>query len=1660
MNQLLMGTYQTNLNNTTKELLLSSQSPSSSSLTLPVSSSFTYRLIEQNDNEDNKFMHHAQLNFLNKIKPLTTIITTIPTVTNTDVTKSLPFTNILSDQSNMINNNNNNSNDQFDGTHDLNPLSLLESACSLACDYSPLFALTNSLHNFKPDNIITISSNSTVTITPPPPPPPPPTTTTTTNNNNNNTSLIHYPTKDLQILHRNNKRNTGLRYRTKSTFRNQASYINPIKNVTNLSVYDNHNHHHHDQQTITWSNDLNNHDEKLLKSDITTTSSSNTMNHITDISYSHNKTMENLTNSNIMTDNIQWLPNNNVCRRDYNSLCNNDQLTNFYRFSPSSNSGNYGLPNPEVLPLYNELRNCETNIEHSRFDTNLLIKWKTDEINKHESNCNHNEYYTEDSRHQVASTTQDYLKTNDNILSTKVYNQELIPCKQNNSHNNLLHCNSIDETCENKTKQSIVNLQENTFSEMISKQHGNYYDNIRTHTIQQRTMEEDIDQSNDVLYNSMNLSYFNHSDSFPNLTTDLSKIKTFVKPSDGLLHYSTSNDNNLTNFAIRSNSNLFTMNSINNVGPILDTTNSSVDTDQIRMISDEFSNNHNTFSRGSSVKTSLTGLSQPTSLTDPSVQMSGINFNDETSNSHLNKTDYFDSPINESYLPTYMNPIQQSVYWQQQQQQQECHHQKEHQSDQYNQQINLLTSTNSLNNISHSDSNKESLLHKHELKSSNMMFMNHVSELMNVYNSNSINNNSSIQPSSMDIVTSSIVNEKSNLHPYDEHHFNTLLHINPNLIESSSCLFDSLVYNQNSTDFINHNNNNVVCHMNSISESTPRLNDHISVDSSISTIPIISSPSSSSSSSLFNGMLQQLTLPSNSSLSSISSITHATSTTNVSSCKLLSSIGKYQPNISSDEFINMTESCSPSSSTCILSQVHGFNESLTTINGMDYFTNNNRIDETIHTTNHGNNNHSNNTMTNDTTTTNNNSHNNNSTIIPGTGDYPSADDLEIFAKMFKQRRIKLGYTQADVGLALGTLYGNVFSQTTICRFEALQLSFKNMCKLKPLLQKWLYEADCSTGTTNNLDKITTQGRKRKKRTSIEIGVKGILENHFIKQPKPLAQDIIQLADVLGLEKEVVRVWFCNRRQKQKRLNPLLLGSTFDSNEDSTCRSDNNDDSYDEDDDDDDEDDEEDEEGDEERHDQLQAKNNKSNLCNGNSNNDDEKYLDAIIKEKKTSADHEMNNDINYRKSEKILENEHSLFDNENNSDLCSNQSFRHHSIKRTKRRSNQSLTPIHFNCNYMNDQLLNDSVHNLYGTTSCSSLLLSSSQSSPPPPPPSTTTGVIPSSLLPSLHSTFHVSNSNQLFPSNYPTYCNNSSNSINGINHQSLLHNISLNDTSQHLLRTDYILQKYPYVITDNENMNDNKLMNESLNLPLRLFNTNSNTTTNNTNNNNVLYDTCGSFNDNHLINNNSMIDYLTIEQSINNNNDNNSFLLSNLNVNQNHIHLNSTIGIPSPFHNSNSTTTTTNSSIPDLLNYHHRLEDMSNLSTTTTTTTTPTTAPITSLNNLDLTEISTYRDENLIRNSLLNDVNLISNCIDDQITNTTNIDMNLNGYNTEQLTTTAPLPPPPPSPPTTTIPTVATMNTSLIPNIFMHSRNMNSISEYNSNINDNLFIYSQSNQ
>lgn len=62
--------------------------------------------------------------------------------------------------------------------------------------------------------------------------------------------------------------------------------------------------------------------------------------------------------------------------------------------------------------------------------------------------------------------------------------------------------------------------------------------------------------------------------------------------------------------------------------------------------------------------------------------------------------------------------------------------------------------------------------------------------------------------------------------------------------------------------------------------------------------------------------------------------------------------------------------------------------------------------------------------------------------------------------LFFTRRF-VGFTQGDVGMALGRRYGTDFSQTTISRFEALNLSFKNMCKLRPLLKEWLADAEAA-----------------------------------------------------------------------------------------------------------------------------------------------------------------------------------------------------------------------------------------------------------------------------------------------------------------------------------------------------------------------------------------------------------------------------------------------------------------------------------------------------------------------------------------------------------------------------------------------------------------------
>ncbi|KAL4659758.1 POU domain, class 4, transcription factor 3-like [Arapaima gigas] len=147
-------------------------------------------------------------------------------------------------------------------------------------------------------------------------------------------------------------------------------------------------------------------------------------------------------------------------------------------------------------------------------------------------------------------------------------------------------------------------------------------------------------------------------------------------------------------------------------------------------------------------------------------------------------------------------------------------------------------------------------------------------------------------------------------------------------------------------------------------------------------------------------------------------------------------------------------------------------------------------------------------------------------------------ELEAFAERFKQRRIKLGVTQADVGSALANLkipgVGSL-SQSTICRFESLTLSHNNMIALKPVLQAWLEEAEAAHRDKTSKPDSFSCGERKRKRTSIAAPEKRSLEAYFAIQPRPSSEKIAAIAEKLDLKKNVVRVWFCNQRQKQKRM---------------------------------------------------------------------------------------------------------------------------------------------------------------------------------------------------------------------------------------------------------------------------------------------------------------------------------------------------------------------------------------------------------------------------------------------------------------------------------------------------------------------------------------------
>ncbi|KAJ8358677.1 hypothetical protein SKAU_G00152020 [Synaphobranchus kaupii] len=155
------------------------------------------------------------------------------------------------------------------------------------------------------------------------------------------------------------------------------------------------------------------------------------------------------------------------------------------------------------------------------------------------------------------------------------------------------------------------------------------------------------------------------------------------------------------------------------------------------------------------------------------------------------------------------------------------------------------------------------------------------------------------------------------------------------------------------------------------------------------------------------------------------------------------------------------------------------------------------------------------------------------------------EEIREFAKTFKIRRLSLGLTQTQVGQALTATEGPAYSQSAICRFEKLDITPKSAQKLKPVLERWLAEAELwnQKGQQNLMEFVGGEpSKKRKRRTSFTPQAIEMLNAYFEKNALPTGQEITEISKELNYDREVVRVWFCNRRQTLKNTSKLNVFS--------------------------------------------------------------------------------------------------------------------------------------------------------------------------------------------------------------------------------------------------------------------------------------------------------------------------------------------------------------------------------------------------------------------------------------------------------------------------------------------------------------------------------------
>ncbi|CAL8071620.1 unnamed protein product [Calicophoron daubneyi] len=155
-----------------------------------------------------------------------------------------------------------------------------------------------------------------------------------------------------------------------------------------------------------------------------------------------------------------------------------------------------------------------------------------------------------------------------------------------------------------------------------------------------------------------------------------------------------------------------------------------------------------------------------------------------------------------------------------------------------------------------------------------------------------------------------------------------------------------------------------------------------------------------------------------------------------------------------------------------------------------------------------------------------------------------------FARYFKLRRLTMGLTQTQVGSALNAKEGPAYSQSAICRFEKLDVTAKSARRMKPILEQWLAEAEQTRFVSRkyyDVSLVTDSPRKRKRRTCFSPQAINYLIGQLRKNPYPSKSEMVELSRKLDYDREVIRVWFCNRRQALKSESTSGSSSTSETN---------------------------------------------------------------------------------------------------------------------------------------------------------------------------------------------------------------------------------------------------------------------------------------------------------------------------------------------------------------------------------------------------------------------------------------------------------------------------------------------------------------------------------